>query len=660
MENLEDKYPEIISYLNSSFTSPELRETLCSLKENEYDFVEDKIKNGEGYYIDELFKKSYRDFYGSELIMSNFSELSATSLEEGLTDSRVGEVVKFLLENNISLKQHAFKFTSSSKVDREFLEKIKPLFENFYIKRFITQRFSVKSDIDRKFLENAVDTNSYENTILKTIVYKYNEFEQGKCNCLLEIENKENLYKFVKLMPDEYFNNESKINRLLKMYNRCEDIIDSIDVNDVDDEKLKQCFKCYVLDINRDKFPIKNKEDLLNIYNIRNEYYLNEINNTENIGKIKSYISQNYFGMRFKKFCNKVSEVQKITMNMKTTDEFSMDEYITFCSVAELMYCNKKEILLKYYDKLRYFWSDNVYTYFDRIDEKIKGIYQKNLVDGLTKLPKGFQVINYEGEDFEFLVHKVIGIENQKYAEKIILNPETWKDNTREFIDVSYIDENHFGMVYGYGLTFIFNDVKPEEVVAMGITDIYTNYNNICGGVKNLKEEWMLKDELKKRRLEKFDNHVIKKEDGRGAGAFIPSGILCFDEIRERDMNAAKIFDVPIVLIDKEKYLDKINAKVLEAFDKRQYSEYYTRKVQMLMSAYGNKKLLKKYFSTKVLEQEVKDYVNDIDVSSISDLKMLSTMFKVNKVIARTLASYGDIDYFEKDMTSAVKKISKK
>ena len=89
VDNLEEKYPKMYYYLNQSFTSEELLEILNSLEtKHEYDFIEKRLESGDSYTMCDYFKKSYRDFYGSELLISNYDELGVCELEEGLRDNR--------------------------------------------------------------------------------------------------------------------------------------------------------------------------------------------------------------------------------------------------------------------------------------------------------------------------------------------------------------------------------------------------------------------------------------------------------------------------------------------------------------------------------------------------------------------------------------------
>ena len=46
-----------------------------------------------------------------------------------------------------------------------------------------------------------------------------------------------------------------------------------------------------------------------------------------------------------------------------------------------------------------------------------------------------------------------------------------------------------------------------------------------------------------------------------------------------------------------------------------------------------------------------------MDVNDISDLKMLSAMFRVNKKVTSALMADTDINYYQTDMASAAKKL---
>ena len=142
----------------------------------------------------------------------------------------------------------------------------------------------------------------------------------------------------------------------------------------------------YILDFNRDKFNINSREQLINIKEIRDDYYFNQIQKSNNINKIKSYLTQLYYGMRFGKFYDKVLEIQEVTMNPLTSDEFSNDEYLKNYFICEVSSMETKSELISYYERFKYFHSGDIFDYFDKIDVKLKGIYDKYNLNKKTNI----------------------------------------------------------------------------------------------------------------------------------------------------------------------------------------------------------------------------------------------------------------------------------
>lgn len=653
---MKEKYTEIYQFLE--FTSKEIKDIVLGIHdERQLNIISEVINNGRDYKLEELLNKEYISIYGIDLILNNINDLSESILRVGLENERVQEIIKTLDKHNVS-----FSFVSSwtleeESITKDYIEETIPLLNNSPYARYF---FDCLSDYEegRDFFKKAVVEDSNERVILDLITKRFDPVIQNRSHGLIEIEDRDSLAKFINIFPNELFNERSSFKRFIKLYNKNENLMRNINIEDLDKEDLRLKFKIYITDQNKDNLNINTKEDLDNIYQIRYNFYKEKIKNCDNLNQIRGYITQNYFGMRYRNFIDKLREINKASSRYNF---LSLDENNKLDELHRILTVSSKEELLDIYENINKIEGFNnpedLYLYFPRINKKLETVYQEDIVDTLTEVDSSKDVIYYTGEDFNFFVHKIIGLGKPGLALELNRHPEKWMESAKKYIDVTYINQDVMGLVAGGGIKLILNKVNPWEVVGMGPEDIMTNQSNVTGDITNLRSKFMFSDELIENTVGTYNNVVLMKTEEEREIPFMPSGILCFDEIDQLSKKASKAFGKPIVVVERKPYINKGMKKIDESIERKDYEEYSRVKKQMFFSILDNRELINKYFSLKQLLRETRKVISQTDPNSSEDLEFLKVVIKTNSQI-NSLKTYFDISYDDYEYASE-KNISK-
>lgn len=647
---MDSKYADINRFLRGA--SEELKNIILTINDEEQlDIINRQIDNGKDYVIRDLFTKEYIDIYGIDLIIKNLDFLSESILRVGLEDERAKEVIKTLDSNNVSFSLLSSFFLEEENITKEYVEEILPLIKE---PRYADYIFKV-IDYDKErldFIKNALEEDSNERIILDLITKRFDPAIQNRAYKIIEIEDRESLAKFINIFPNELFNENSSISRFVKLYNKNQNLMQDISMTDSYKEDLRLKFKTYITDQNKDNLQIDTKERLDNIYEIRYDFYKNKIMNSNNLNQIRGYITQNYFGMRYKNFIDKLREINKASSRYEFLDD---SDNIKLDELHRILTVTSKEELLDIYENMNgiegFDKAEDIYLYFSNIDKKLESVYQKDIVSTLTQVDLDKDIIYFRGEDFNFFVHKIIGLGRPDLALELNKHPEKWMDNAKKYIDVTYINEDAMGLVAGGGVKLILNDIEPNEVVSMGPEDIMTNHSNIFGYITNLRNKFMFADELIEQTEGTYNNVALMKEESERNVPFMPTGILCFDEIDSLSEKASKAFEVPMVVVERKSYVENGMKKIETAIERKDLEDYRRIKKQMFFSILDNRQLIDDYFSLQQLLRETKEVIQNTDPDSSEDLEFLKNVIKVNSQI-NSLKTYFDISYDDYEYSS--------
>ncbi len=647
---MDSKYADINRFLRGA--SEELKNIILTINDEEQlDIINRQIDNGKDYVIRDLFTKEYIDIYGIDLIIKNLDFLSESILRVGLEDERAKEVIKTLDSNNVSFSLLSSFFLEEENITKEYVEEILPLIKE---PRYADYIFKV-IDYDKErldFIKNALEEDSNERIILDLITKRFDPAIQNRAYKIIEIEDRESLAKFINIFPNELFNENSSISRFVKLYNKNQNLMQDISMTDSYKEDLRLKFKTYITDQNKDNLQIDTKERLDNIYEIRYDFYKNKIMNSNNLNQIRGYITQNYFGMRYKNFIDKLREINKVSSRYEFLDD---SDNIKLAELHRILTVTSKEELLDIYENMNgiegFDKAEDIYLYFSNIDKKLESVYQKDIVSTLTQVDLDKDIIYFRGEDFNFFVHKIIGLGRPDLALELNKHPEKWMDNAKKYIDVTYINEEAMGLVAGGGVKLILNDIEPNEVVSMGPEDIMTNHSNILGYITNLRNKFMFADELIEQTEGTYNNVALMKEESERNVPFMPTGILCFDKIDSLSEKASKAFEVPMVVVERKSYVENGMKKIETAIERKDLEDYRRIKKQMFFSILDNRQLIDDYFSLQQLLRETKEVIQNTDPDSSEDLEFLKNVIKVNSQI-NSLKTYFDISYDDYEYSS--------
>lgn len=178
----------------------------------------------------------------------------------------------------------------------------------------------------------------------------------------------------------------------------------------------------------------------------------------------------------------------------------------------------------------------------------------------------GIDVYNFEGEDFYFLIHS--------------FNPEAYKNINDVFSNnfhksvtsLSLINNNVFGHYGGAKNVVIgFNKIDISRIVHVFNRDSFSSERRDEVFSERINKLYLPDDLMDD--TEGY-NEIVYYNYSDNYNGLVPSYVICFDNVRDIDINVASKFEVPIMKINTLKYpkQKRFRASMLESDEKYVYT----------------------------------------------------------------------------------------
>ena len=337
-------------------------------------------------------------------------------------------------------------------------------------------------------------------------------------------------------------------------------------LNDDELDNLK-----FIIFENNEDVKINDKDDLKNINSIRYDYYnSSEMNVKDKVFKYLTGCIYNEFeqvqkqmitSARYKTLLNhsktNIKDGVKITLYLEYLEGLSKLNDAELFGVWKNIKNNKfRPMLLN--DVI------NVYKkiYFDYYKANLTKLHN---IKPSYYLENDIPVVEFNGESFSFFIHVFNSFEARYDS---VYNISSMYENTvgRSYISTSYINENHYrgASLSKNGAIFIFGDFSNENFIAASPDDIYTNgKENNSLDVKFKPPSYLDAFEMSCLTYS-FNEFAFYRVNNNGYRS-LPSAVLCYDEITEREKGVAKNYQIPIVLIKTDAYKD-LNEKLFNQY----------------------------------------------------------------------------------------------
>ncbi len=535
-----------------------LQLTHTSFGEDEYLEVENNLHLLD---FDELVISSFINGYESIIFEENISlnnKYYDYMVNKALTDNIPITNLRNnkLFENEMFQKyiyDHLFKTEGSRKLFKKYLDD-----------KYVTGNLELTSYILRDEFVEAFGQLMVD-MIMKYLICPKSEFK-------IDVVLKQVDEKTLKQILDRFINKDEELN-LLQMQRVVNYLAlnpnlikDSLTLNDEELANLN-----FIIFENNVDIKINNKEDIKNINSIRYDYYnLSEMNIKDKLFKYLTGYSNADFGEarsekltsdRYKRLLNKSGinddEDSGVISYLEYLEELSMSsEEELFMIWNELKNNGIKPISLDY---VRNCYKKRCFNYFKSNLTKIRGNKPNYFVD--NDIP----VFECNGQDFSFIIHVFNAFEARSDE---VYNVSSMFKNTvgRSYISTSYINQHHYkGTSHGKkNSVFVFEDFSPENLIAYSFDDLCID------GAENNSLNFTLRnssyvDMFEMSCLTHVFNEVAFYRINNNGYRLLPSAILCYDEITEKEKNISRCYQMPIVLIKTDAYKD-LNERLFDQY----------------------------------------------------------------------------------------------
>ena len=336
----------------------------------------------------------------------------------------------------------------------------------------------------------------------------------------------------------EYFknniNNTMIINKIIHLkdqflYLKIIHLIENyLDVSQIEEERIKYINKL-INDGQLRDVSVRELMEYVIYYFVRDNYYNFLVNFNQMVlymkHKNKMIISTNH--INFYKDCLKLNELSK-------------DDIISFFKKN----MDKDKMFEHFYDDMRTIKND---SYNDLVSKSLNLGSVSLLCDLSLSKKYGLSVYYLNGESFHAFVRCIIPNKDGISKDALYCNL------TKKYYSFSYIGDKNIGTidkVNSYGITVMYSNIISDNIVHVHHTD--SSSSQYCKNdvfISRNINEISSADSLISNT--KYYNEIVIKKGDQG---IVPTAIVCFDKIQDKDLVVSFKYNLPIVLINSKKY----------------------------------------------------------------------------------------------------------
>lgn len=268
------------------------------------------------------------------------------------------------------------------------------------------------------------------------------------------------------------------------------------------------------------------------------------------------------------------------SLNNKILDEKRTNIYKKILNFENLNYDERKELYYacaKYENLAELFYDDyrkcRDNTYNNLIDLAINPKKMYNLLSIEKTKKYGVPIYELNGENFYAFVH-ITG--PYKYNPNFYV--EAWKEGLYDSVSLSFIGNNNI-TTFGdpkESIAFGFSKLDYKRIIHLRNSDSFSNYNSMDDCFSDYIQKMYTPANLIKET--RGYNEIVYQEKSRNIklDTIVPDYVMCYDEVTDIDINVAKYYNLPIVLINTKKY--KFNNKIIDVSESEKYingDDYY-------------------------------------------------------------------------------------
>ena len=419
---------------------------------------------------------------------------------------------------------------------------------------------------DKKLLHMAL--LNYENTkpLIKNILDNHVTLNEKQQNILIEVLSKKNNFNVSNI--DELTNYQHYRQNLLegKMQNNS--------LEEIKNNILQILFNTNIVETKRifREYNIDSKNFMTNIIEKNNILSIKDIASIEIIKKI---ISENDIDLLKLKF-NDIIKLGQINSSLFEIEKKLKNYYSTLLKNSLFKPDYKKKTGIKY--------STIPSINSEILDINNKKISSDNLIN----------IVELDGIDFKLLIHNIdsFNIHNNK----IINNPALWNQlEGSSTLSTSMISNTHMECV-GNGrkdsVYYGFNNVSDNSLYLMDSCDIGIEFDERELNPSSFSNHYMNPDVLQSE-SENYNEVVLNRKSSSKPEfdhRIQPNCIICFDgNINDESKLAAQYFNIPIYVINRQKYKEK-NRNLKEYYQNREIISFNKNDVHNILYSKGNLK----------------------------------------------------------------------
>ena len=423
---------------------------------------------------------------------------------------------------------------------------------DFYtILSFVTNKIYFPANItsNKKFQETILNIED-----ITTYRFFMDQLEQNNSLAAYEIDKiKEKIYdKEVEKYSDGLFLITKKI---VNLYDKKENY--SLLLTD----NMKKYIIKEMINNSKNMHDVFYKYDTLKMRNILIDRYFKDIplNFLKNLNVMIQYNDS----LNNKIFDEKRTNIYKKILNFENLNYDERKELYYACAKYE----NLAELFYDDYRKCR----DN--TYNNLIDLAINPKKMYNLLSIEKTKKYGVPIYELNGENFYAFVH-ITG--PYKYNHNFYV--EAWKEGLYDSVSLSFIGNNNI-TTFGdpkESIVFGFSKLDYKRIIHLRNSDSFSNYNSMDDCFSDYIQKMYTPANLIKET--RGYNEIVYQEKSRNIklDTIVPDYVMCYDEVTDSDINVAKYYNLPIVLINTKKY--KFNNKIIDVSESEKYingDDYY-------------------------------------------------------------------------------------
>lgn len=539
-------------------------------------------------------------------------------------------------------------------------EYIHSLFEKF--KRIIISRPDLaiySPTMNAKIIsDEVIDTYGYD--IITTIL----ESNTGAHKVIIDsIDNNDTLLvDWINYIRKQPIYSKKILHLSILTYNSMKDLIsnlikDNIILNDQQLFNLKQVL------LDNNKFIVKTIDDINDYDKYRLKILIDNFN-SDNINVVKDSI----FELLFNSSLEQVNELlNEFGLNSKyfeknyllDEDILSVEEEVIINIIKEVLNTDDCDSLRNRFDKiedmqlikdsldslkntLRKYYSTEIndILFKEKDNEKlnsnqVSGLDESGLIDingNYIPSQSKIEVINLEGQPFNILVYSLPQAYDkfQNDYMKVFKNPDMWINCKNDILLMNLVSNNHFGCK-NHGdkntIYYGFTDISENSLAFMSRRDVV-----IKNSISNLqdcsnKSEYMLPNILQSvsSSYNTIGIYSNSSDSSRFNHRIIPNYIVCFDGyINIESKKAAQYFNIPIFMINREKYTEQ-NDVLIDKYVNKDIDKFNKEKLYELFSI-RNIDLIKRYdISLSIIQKKY----DEKEISKDNYIELLEELIKI-------------------------------